>query len=315
MRAEWTARRAPGVRVKAFAKINLTLRVLGLRADGYHDLRTTFQSLALHDTLSFTRVRGPFRIECDDPACPVDRTNLVWRAAEQVWRAARRCGEPEGVSARIEKRIPLEAGLGGGSSDAAAALRALTALWRLKIGDDRLRAIAAELGADVTFFLCGGTALGVDRGDVLFPLIDAPASWVVLVLPDFGVRTADAYRWLDTSRAENQHLRLGRTGLRPSAPFGEPGNDLQAPVDERHPEIGRLVAALGRAGAAYAAMSGSGSGVFGLFADEKTAESAAGRLKDRTRRALVTRTLTRADYRRLARPIRRSSTGTSLRSL
>ena len=102
---------APAVRVRAFAKINLTLRVVGVRADGYHELRTTFQSLALHDTLTFTLARGPFQIACDDPACPVDRTNLVWRAADEIWRAAGRRGEPSGVRARIEKRIPLAAGI------------------------------------------------------------------------------------------------------------------------------------------------------------------------------------------------------------
>ncbi len=130
---------APAVRVRAFAKINLALRVVGVRADGYHELLTTFQSLALHDTLTFTRARGPFQIACDDPACPVDRTNLVWRAADAIWRAAGRRGEPRGVRVRIEKRIPLAAGLGGGSSDAAASLRALPSLWGVELDEDRLR--------------------------------------------------------------------------------------------------------------------------------------------------------------------------------
>jgi 4-diphosphocytidyl-2-C-methyl-D-erythritol kinase len=186
---------ARAVRVRAFAKINLALRVVGVRADGYHELLTTFQSLALHDTLTFTVARGPFHIACDDPACPADRTNLVWRAADEIWRAAGRRGEPGGVRVRIEKRIPLAAGLGGGSSDAAASLRALASLWGVELGEDRLRRIAAGLGADVPYFLQGGTALGVERGDVLFPLIDWPASWVVLLLPNFGVNTVEAYRW------------------------------------------------------------------------------------------------------------------------
>ena len=281
---------APVVRVRAFAKINLTLRVLGVRADGYHELRTTFQSLALHDTLTFTVARGPFQIACDDPACPVDRTNLVWRAADEIWRVAGRRGEPRGVRARIEKRIPLAAGLGGGSSDAAASLRALVSLWGVELGDDDRRRIAAGLGADVPYFLQGGTALGVERGDVLFPLIDWPASWVVLLLPDFGVSTVEVYRWFDRQRAE-----VTAAALR--------GNDLEAPVAARHPEIGALVEALRGAGASYGAMSGSGSAVFGLFDDRESAESAAGRLKDATRRAFVTRTLTRAEHQRLGRPL------------
>jgi 4-diphosphocytidyl-2-C-methyl-D-erythritol kinase len=283
-------RGALAVRVRAFAKINLTLRVLGVRADGYHELRTTFQSLALHDTLTFTVARGPFQIACDDPACPVDRTNLVWRAADEIWRAAGRRGEPSGVRARIEKRIPLAAGLGGGSSDAAASLRALASLWGVELDDDGQRRIAAGLGADVPYFLQGGTALGVERGDVLFPLIDWPASWVVLLLPGFGVSTVEAYRWFDREGA----------GVTAAA---RRGNDLEAPVAARHPEIGELVEALRGAGASYGAMSGSGSAVFGLFDDRESAESAAGQLKDATRRAFVTRTLTRAEHQRLGRPL------------
>src|SRR5439155_441604 len=157
-----------------------SLRVLGRRRDGYHDLRTTFQSVALHDTLMFTAAAGAFRIECDEAACPTDRGNLVWRAAEQVWRAAGRRGAPDDVVARITKRIPLQSGLGGGSSDAAAALRALAALWRVKISPADFRDMASALGADVPFFLNGGTALGVGRGDVVVPLSDPPAAWTTI---------------------------------------------------------------------------------------------------------------------------------------
>ena len=304
MRDNATASGAATVRVRAFAKINLTLRVLGVRADGYHELRTTFQSLALHDTLTFTAGRGPFRIACDDDACPIDRTNLIWRAADEIWRAAGRRGTPKGVQARLEKRIPLAAGLGGGSSDAASSLRALAALWRVPLGDDRLRLLASRLGADVPFFLHGGTILGVERGDVLFPLTDWPSSWVLLLLPDFGVSAADAYRWLDRYRAAGKppFPPGGRAGSGSRGRSRVAGNDLEAPVVERHPDIGCLVEGLRTAGASYAAMSGSGSAVFGLFADRTSAESAAGRLKDPGRRALVTRTLTRAAYQRLAGP-------------
>src|SRR5262245_24574368 len=112
----------------AFAKINLDLRVLGVRPDGYHELRTTFQSIALADALTFTRAAGPFRIVCDDPACPTDERNLVWRAAQLVWKAARRKGSPRDVIVTIAKRIPMQAGLGGGSSDGAAAIVACASL-------------------------------------------------------------------------------------------------------------------------------------------------------------------------------------------
>lgn len=289
------------VRAHAFAKINLTLRVLGVRPDGYHELRTTFQSIALHDTLTFTqhadRVRPPgsmvpMEIVCDDPACPVVRTNLVWRAADAMWRAAGRRGDPSGLRVRLVKRIPMQAGLGGGSSDAAATLRACAALWR--VGDAKVRRAAARIGADVPYFLEGGTALGVERGDRLLPLADRTPSWVVLVLPSFGVSTKDAYGWLDAARR-----RAGGAGGAGRA--GEDvagGNDLEAPVAAHHPEIRRIVRALDRAGAASAAMSGSGSAVFGLFSSLARAESAARSLSGRRCRALVTRTLTRAGYER-----------------
>src|SRR5262249_30325058 len=121
-----------GIAIDACAKINLTLRLLGVRDDGYHTLRTTLQSVALHDTLTF-RAADRFAITCDDPACPTDRTNLVWRAAEHVWRAAGRRGHPSGIQIEIVKRVPMQAGLGGGSSDAAAAIRGLAAMWKVEL--------------------------------------------------------------------------------------------------------------------------------------------------------------------------------------
>src|SRR5579862_3323324 len=174
---------AAAITVRACAKINLTLRITGVRADGYHELRSVFQSLALHDTLICARRRGPFAIECDEPGCPTDASNLVWRAAEGLWRAAGRQGLPRDVVVRIVKRIPLQSGLGGGSSDAAAALRGLSRLWRLRVTFDTTHAIAASIGADVPFFLEGGAALGLERGDLLFPLRESPPQWAVLVMP------------------------------------------------------------------------------------------------------------------------------------
>jgi 4-diphosphocytidyl-2-C-methyl-D-erythritol kinase len=271
---------APPLSVRAFAKINLSLRIVGTRPDGFHELQTVYQSVALHDTLRFVREAGPFRLSCDDPACPADRTNLVWRAADAVWRAAGRRGRPGGIAVRLVKRIPAAAGLGGGSSDAAATLRVLAPLWGVR--GDRLPAIAAALGADVPYFLSGGTAVGLERGDVVLPLADAPPVWIVLVLPPFGVRTDEAYAWWD--RHPSRGARADRWGT----------NDLQAPVASRHPEIGRMVRALGRAGAQCAAMTGSGSTTFGLFDREADARAAAMRLTRSSRRTIVTRTVTRA---------------------
>jgi len=301
------------VRVSAFAKINLTLRVVGVRPDGYHELRTTFQSIALHDTLT-CRVRpGGFRIECDDPACPAGEANLVWQAAERVWAAAKRRGTPRDAQVRLTKRIPVQAGLGGGSSDAAAAVRALAALWAVDLSARRGREIAAALGADVPFFLEGGTALGVGRGDVLRPLADVPPAWVVLVVPAFGVSTREAFGWWDTdSGAPGRDIQRRLRPRQHASALArrvreEAGNDLEAPVAARRPEISRLVHGLRRRGASYAAMSGSGSAVFGLFDRRGDAAAAAEALARRGRRVIVTRSIDRAKYQRLARLARSSA--------
>jgi len=276
------------VQVRAPAKINLTLRVLGTRPDGYHELRTMFQSVALHDTLTFASCDGPFSISSNDPRCPSNEENLVWRAADALWRAAGRRGKPSGVHVTIHKQIPIEAGLGGGSSDAAAAIRALSTLWQLTLPVERTYHIARDLGADVPFFFEGGTVLCVDRGDVLYPLIDRPSSSVVLIFPNFGVSTRDAYRWWD-------EWTEGQTPT-------ETGNDLQGPVAARNPGIARAVARLRRLGATHAAMSGSGSAVFGLFASDRKSRAAARAISGGRARVVVTETLTRRKYRSFSRP-------------
>jgi 4-diphosphocytidyl-2-C-methyl-D-erythritol kinase len=301
------------VHARAFAKINLTLRVLGVAPDGYHELRTTFQTLALHDTLTFAAVPGPFRIQCDEPRCPVDETNLVWRAANLMWRACGRRRPMEGVTVTLVKRIPLEGGLGGGSSDAAATLRALSVLWDVPLELRSLEAMARELGADVPFFLAGGTALGLGRGDRILPLADLPSLPVVLVSPPFGVSTRDAYSWWDAAASSQRDYagtgfsRAGRAngstipGL--DLPAAEIRNDLQRPVSRHHRGLARIVGSLNRLGARHAAMSGSGSAVFGLFDARREAQAAARAFaRAASTRAVVTRTLSRARYARLSRP-------------
>ena len=287
------------MRVRAFAKINLSLRVLGARADGYHELRTIFQSVALHDTLTIRAARGPFRLTCDDQNCPSDHTNLIWRAAERLWKAAGHRGAPRDVAVDLEKRIPLEAGLGGGSSDAAAALRALGRLWH--VHGTEVRAAAAELGADVPYFFEGGTVLGLERGDLLFPLIDYPAAWVVIALPGFGVSTKEAFGWWDSDTEAGRAGRAGRAaGAGGFRSRSELVNDLEAPVAGRHPEVARIVRALRKSGATHAAMSGSGSAVFGLFTRRSDAASVAAVLAARARRTVLSRTLNRSRYQALA---------------
>jgi len=275
------------VTTHAFAKINLELRVLGIRPDGYHELRTTFQSIALADTLTFTRTRGPFKIECDDPSFPADNTNLIWKAGERVLRMARSRDPLFGVTVRVEKNIPMQAGLGGGSSNAAAALRAFCRLWKVKATAEELQHAAASLGADVPYFLHGGTALGFHRGDMLVPLDDIAPAWAVIVVPEFGVSTREAFGWWDEEK------KAASASRRTSA-----SNDLQGVVARRHPVVTRLVRALNKVGAFHASLSGSGSAVFGLFSRRSDARAAARALAGP--RTFVTPTLTRAACRRLA---------------
>lgn len=286
------------ISIPAFAKINLDLRILGVRPDGYHDLRTVFQTLELHDTLTIARRPGPLTIACNEAEVPTDRRNLVWKAASLLWRSATgRTSAPRDLHIGIEKRIPAQAGLGGGSSDAAAMLLALVRLWKLDLDPPTLSRLAARLGADVPFFLAGGTALGLGRGDDVYPLADLPRLHVVIIRPAFGVSTVEAYRWYDNGQS-------GRRREPPSRPL--PGswpawtaalrNDLEPAVIRHHPTIGRLKHALLEAGAVRAAMSGSGSAVFGLFDRAETARRTAADLARPGWRVAYTRTLSRADH-------------------
>ena len=294
---------APSISLPAFAKINLDLRILGTRPDGYHDLRTVFQTLALADQVTVRARRGPFVITCDDPAVPTDRTNLVWKAASLMRRlGARRAGPPRDLAIDLQKRIPSQAGLGGGSADAAATLVALNHLWKLDLDSTTLARIGARLGADVPFFLVGGTALGLGRGDDIYPLDEMPAIHVVVLRPAFGVSTVDAYGWYD--KQVPRHRR--EPPARP-APAGWPSwsaslrNDLEPPVTKHHPAIGRLRQSLVDAGATFAAMSGSGSAVFGLFDRADAARRTANDLARPGWAVVCTKTLNRREYaRRLA---------------
>jgi 4-diphosphocytidyl-2-C-methyl-D-erythritol kinase len=284
--------------VRAHAKINLDLRVLGARADGYHELKTVFQTVDLHDTIAFVGRPGPFTIRVRGASVPADESNLVARAARALWRALGRPGEPADVEATLVKRIPAQSGLGGGSSDAAATLTALLALWKARARQAELRQVAASIGADVPFFLWGGTALGLDRGDEIYPLADAHPWWVVIALPRFGVSTAEAYAWLDDDRAvESPPLELAA----PCADLWSATpprlvNDFEGPIARRHPEIVAIKAALRSAGAVAAAMSGSGSAVFGLFSKRRSAAAALRTLRRTGCQLLQTRTIGRARY-------------------
>ena len=294
--------------VRAHAKVNLDLRVLGVRQDGYHELRTVFQTIELHDTLVCTDAPGPFTLKCKAPGVPLDNRNLVWKAASALWTALGRAGDVRDAVVAIDKKIPVEAGLGGGSADAAAALIGLGRLWG-GAPISLLREVGATIGADVPFFLSGGTALGLGRGEEIYPLVDLPRHWVVIVRPPFGVSTAEAYSWYDEDRAagvrENREFQLLPVPWPTRA--AQMINDLEPPVVRRHQEIGVLKATLRELGATAAAMSGSGSAVFGLFRSRSAAEKALKPLAKRGTKALVTRTLTRAEHERRGRAVARKT--------
>jgi 4-diphosphocytidyl-2-C-methyl-D-erythritol kinase len=274
------------LKIRAYAKINLDLRVFARRADGYHELRTIFQTVALHDTLSFTHTRAPFELRVSGETVPADSRNIVWKAARSVWSATGRTGEPYGLSVQIVKRIPVEAGLGGGSSDAAAALRALRRLWGAKLSARDMFDLAATLGSDVPFFLIGGTALAVGRGEVLYPLPELPGRHVVIARPQEGVSTADAYRWFDDVGVSKPGVTELVTvpGQRLEVAWApgaiEVRNDFEHAVYARVPEARRLRDALAACGAEVAMLSGSGSAVFGLFSSQLRARTAAARVGD-----------------------------------
>jgi 4-diphosphocytidyl-2-C-methyl-D-erythritol kinase len=292
----------PGLVLRPSAKINLTLHVGGVRPDGFHDVRTVMQSIALADRLTFTPKRGPFALIARSTEMPVDRTNLVYRAAQLLWQSLGRTGNPRDVQVALDKRIPIAAGLGGGSADAAATLVALNVLWRSRRPRHELMQLAAGIGADVPFFLQGGTALGVGRGDELYPLDDIRPFHVVLIKPSVGVSTADAYRWLDDDRRDDTDVTSYPASSSGELDLGWPGgpiavaNDLEASVSARHP-LGDIVRALRGAGARAAAMSGSGSAVFGVF-DRALSKTALRKLSRPDWLVIPSRTISRREANR-----------------
>ena len=260
----------PAARLSAQAKVNLTLRVGPRRSDGYHELATIFARIELADDVVVRTLRGGVTVTVrragvpDESVGPPDR-NLAVLAARAYMREA---DWPTGCAIDIEKRIPVGAGLGGGSADAGSVLRALDSLSPSPLGLDRLTGLAATLGADVPFLtLDAPLALGTGRGDAVEVLDPLPARWLALVSPPFSISTADAYAWLDADRARRT---LDADAVRAAARNWDAlaavaTNELQSPVAARYPVVEAYCDRLRRAGARLAMMSGSGSAVFGLF--------------------------------------------------
>jgi 4-diphosphocytidyl-2-C-methyl-D-erythritol kinase len=317
------------VTVRSFAKINLGLRIGALRADGFHELRTVYQTIALHDEIRVSVVRGSgIEIRCDDPRVPKDSTNTCHRIVERAMRALKARGR---VVVKIEKRLPVQGGLGGASGNAIAALRALErALGKELSGAERLR-IAGEIGSDLPFFLIGGTVLGVGRGEEVYPVPDLPAVACVVAMPETAVSTPKAFkdwdalnpklttpphsdRMMEFSREISAWLSAGSSqlGLRRSGVSAGSGgraenllldlvrtgieNDFDRVVFPQFPELREVKSVLERAGARYASLSGSGSAVYGLFESQEKAVAAAKKLNRAGTPAVVTSTLTRRQY-------------------
>jgi 4-diphosphocytidyl-2-C-methyl-D-erythritol kinase len=261
--------------LSAPAKINLSLRVLRRRPDGYHEISTRMAALELADTLTIESASTPgIQFSCSDASLPADGTNLAFKAALELERLA---GRPLAAAIHLHKRIPHGAGLGGGSSDAATVLRGLNRLLRLGLTDAALLDAAAKLGSDVPFFLRGGWCECAGRGEIVHPLPGSPPPWRILLLkPPFGVPTPWAYQnWIDSREIPGvlyAEQRLDGIAL---------VNDLERPVFEKHLVLADMkMWLLGQAGVRGALMSGSGSTVFAVLADEADAGSLTARFRE-----------------------------------
>ena len=312
------------VSIPSFAKINLGLRIGPLRPDGFHELRTVYQTISLHDTVMVSVERGTgIEIRCDDPRVPCDSSNTCYKIAERAVDALKVRGR---VVIEIEKRLPVQGGLGGASGNAVSALLALEQAAKMRLSDPERLRIAAEVGSDLPLFLIGGTILGVGRGEEVYPVPDSPPSLCVIALPEIAVSTPQAFgdwdkltatapsdrmlkssreisAWLAAAeggrksgvsaekrrggRAESPLLDLVRTGIE---------NDFEKVVFPKYPELREVKSVLERSRAQYASLSGSGSAVYGLFASREKAASAVKNLARQGTRAVVTSTLTRRQY-------------------
>ena len=288
----------PSIRLRAFAKINLGLRVLSLRSDHYHEIRTLYQAVSLADEIAIEIGPRSDQIEVDakDPAVPGGPGNLAYRACE-AWRKAR--GLLRRIRVTIDKRIPPGSGLGGASSDAAATLTGLERLTgdRLPVAE-RLR-IAAAIGSDVPFFLVGGRALGCGRGEEVYPLADLPRRCCFVVFPGYPQFTGEAYSALDRQlTGEAKSRNIYSFGMWPQFPldnWGPAENDFESVVFAKWPELSKLKRQLLRAGAEMASLSGSGTAIYAIFDSARKLDSAQRSVRPEWR-SFALHTLRRAEY-------------------
>ncbi len=295
------------LRVRSFAKINLDLRVLHKRPDGFHELRTIFQTISLADTIEIEHQRGRTRIEIESNIDIPD--NLIVRAADSVLRSTKATGR---VRFRLKKRIPLGSGLGGGSSNAAAVLLALPVMLGKALPLEKLLELSAELGSDIPFFLLGGAAAGLGRGTELYPLPDLTSRPLLLITPGIHSSTGEAYQALNRKTNPTAYSAVQDEFTALTWKLGQPGaenglsyqNDFERVVFSRHPQLKSIKGKFLELGARTALMSGSGSAVFGMFPSPEIRDRAAQRFrkeldKDQVHRVnMVSRSRYRAIWRR-----------------
>jgi 4-diphosphocytidyl-2-C-methyl-D-erythritol kinase len=283
----------------AFAKINLFLRILGKRDDGFHQISTCFQTISLHDTLTFSE-SDELILTCDEPHISTDETNLIIRAGRVLQEKFQ---ISKGAKIHLEKRIPSPGGLGGGSSDCAMALLGLLKLWGLKITLSELSELGKNLGSDVPFFFSGGTALGIGRGTEIVPFQDFTEKFCLILTPPIDVSTAVAFAKLNTPRLTNSTsksiLKFCRDEaqaviLRQTTPI----NDFEKVIFEIQPEIKRVKEKLLKFGAKTALMTGSGASVFAIFENKETRQATLKALKNEENwRKFAVATVSRKKYR------------------
>jgi len=286
------------LRLRAFAKINAGLKILRRRPDGYHEIRTIYQTIGLHDRLgiSISKSGEGIDVECDNPAIPAGPGNLVYRACvawvqARVWRGK--------IRVQIQKTIPLGSGLGGASTNAAATILGLERLTGDRLGFPGRYDLACALGSDVPLFLLGGRVLGCGRGEEVYPLSDLPVRHCLVIFPGFSISTAEAYRQaglrLTEPGDESDTHSVGAWPHFPLMSWGPAENDFEHVAFARWPELARLKRRLIRAGAEVASLTGSGSAVYALFSSSRQL-ACASKLIPKRWPLFRTHTLLRAEY-------------------
>ncbi|MBE6074001.1 MAG: 4-(cytidine 5'-diphospho)-2-C-methyl-D-erythritol kinase [Selenomonas ruminantium] len=271
------------IKVEGNAKINLTLDILGKRPDGYHEVAMVMQSIGLSDTVEMEKTDGPIELTINVPWLKADEKNLAWRAAALIKEEYKLAG---GVRMKLTKRIPVAAGLAGGSTDAAAVLRGMKELYALDISEERLCELGAQLGSDIPFCLLGGTMLSTGRGEVLKRLPDLPATWVVLAKPRISVSTAWAYQNYDAQGAkehpDNERIQQEIARGDRKAVAGLLCNVLESVTIKKYDVISQYKQMMLQQGAMASMMSGSGPTVFGLAERKETADRIAAYMREHT---------------------------------